>query len=419
MDFPADRGAGHQHLCTRRRRRRHHTYSTFGRGVEVVMTTYHLFDLVPGAVTRGNDDDNHGMGWVRHHDRYDQSAHAAATRLNFFSREPRRWWLPAALLALTPNASYVFSPTPASARCSVCAGRRVRRRPLARRPRGFHRSRGPARRSASSRCSPRLGRRRSAPLGETTDRSTRAGVRSRAGGRRRMAWLHARAPPHLRELQQAAAARRDRGAHLFLLSARFARTARSRCSSTCPNCGGSFAPRPIRPAKTGGGNNWLGADPAGTTVKHRPAPSPRMRCLPPSCAALPPERALARGALGFNHDRPSRFRLAARRPFTPALCRPAPRAFAFPFPRRSCHKRLPSWTSGSQLTQVIARRIRECQVYSKILPLLDPGGEIRADGVAGIILRRPAERMPSMGPHPDRAIFELGVPVLESATACG
>ena len=41
---------------------------------------------------------------------------------------------------------------------------------------------------------------------------------------------------------------------------------------------------------------------------------------------------------------------------------------------------------GSQLTQVIARRIRECQVYSKIYPYATPASKLREDGVVGIIL---------------------------------
>jgi GMP synthase (glutamine-hydrolysing) len=41
---------------------------------------------------------------------------------------------------------------------------------------------------------------------------------------------------------------------------------------------------------------------------------------------------------------------------------------------------------GSQLTQVIARRIRECQVYSKIYHYETPAEKLREDGVAGIIL---------------------------------
>lgn len=40
--------------------------------------------------------------------------------------------------------------------------------------------------------------------------------------------------------------------------------------NTCPNCGGGFAPRPIRPATNWHDNNFLGANPASTTVKHRP-----------------------------------------------------------------------------------------------------------------------------------------------------
>jgi predicted dithiol-disulfide oxidoreductase (DUF899 family) len=45
-----------------------HTYSTYGRGVEVMMGTYNMLDLVP----RGRDEGNqkYTMEWVRHHDRY-------------------------------------------------------------------------------------------------------------------------------------------------------------------------------------------------------------------------------------------------------------------------------------------------------------------------------------------------------------
>ena len=38
----------------------------------------------------------------------------------------------------------------------------------------------------------------------------------------------------------------------------------------CPNCGGGFVPRPIRPARNWRGDNWLGKDPAITVVRHRP-----------------------------------------------------------------------------------------------------------------------------------------------------
>jgi len=46
-----------------------HTYSTYGRGVEVMMGTYDLLDLTP----KGRDEDqlDYTMEWVRHHDRYE------------------------------------------------------------------------------------------------------------------------------------------------------------------------------------------------------------------------------------------------------------------------------------------------------------------------------------------------------------
>jgi hypothetical protein len=40
--------------------------------------------------------------------------------------------------------------------------------------------------------------------------------------------------------------------------------------NVCPNCGGDFAPRPIRPATDHKGGNFLDQYPASTKVKHRP-----------------------------------------------------------------------------------------------------------------------------------------------------
>ena len=40
--------------------------------------------------------------------------------------------------------------------------------------------------------------------------------------------------------------------------------------NVCPNCGGGFTPRPIRPARNWKGDNCLSKDPAGTQVRHRP-----------------------------------------------------------------------------------------------------------------------------------------------------
>ena len=41
-------------------------------------------------------------------------------------------------------------------------------------------------------------------------------------------------------------------------------------SNVCPNCGGGFAPRPVRPARDWKGGNFLGRYPAGTKPQHRP-----------------------------------------------------------------------------------------------------------------------------------------------------
>ena len=68
---------------------------------------------------------------------------------------------------------------------------------------------------------------------------------------------------------------------------------------------------------------------------------------------------------------------------------------------------------GSQYTQVIARRIRECQVYSKIYHVSTPAATLRQEGVIGIILSGgPSSVFSKDAPIPDRGIFELGVPVL-------
>ncbi|NNF68070.1 MAG: DUF1272 domain-containing protein [Gammaproteobacteria bacterium] len=41
-------------------------------------------------------------------------------------------------------------------------------------------------------------------------------------------------------------------------------------SNVCPNCGGGFVSRPIRPSRNWKGGNCLSNDPASTVVRHRP-----------------------------------------------------------------------------------------------------------------------------------------------------
>jgi predicted dithiol-disulfide oxidoreductase (DUF899 family) len=55
-----------------------HTYSSYGRGVEQLVGTYMILDMVP----KGRDEDKLGftMEWVRHHDRYGTDEFADPTK---------------------------------------------------------------------------------------------------------------------------------------------------------------------------------------------------------------------------------------------------------------------------------------------------------------------------------------------------
>ena len=68
---------------------------------------------------------------------------------------------------------------------------------------------------------------------------------------------------------------------------------------------------------------------------------------------------------------------------------------------------------GSQYTQVIARRVRECRVYSEILPHTATAAEIKRSGAAGVILSGgPASVYGAKAPRVDRGVYRLGLPVL-------
>jgi predicted dithiol-disulfide oxidoreductase (DUF899 family) len=47
-----------------------HTYSTYARGLDILVGAYNFLDLVP----KGRDEDGlkHTMAWVRHHDKYSE-----------------------------------------------------------------------------------------------------------------------------------------------------------------------------------------------------------------------------------------------------------------------------------------------------------------------------------------------------------
>ena len=73
--FPKDEAPGVSAFVRDEAGTVHHTYSTYGRGVEVMMGSYRMMDLT----ARGRDEDTlpYTMAWVRHHDRYEATGNGA------------------------------------------------------------------------------------------------------------------------------------------------------------------------------------------------------------------------------------------------------------------------------------------------------------------------------------------------------
>jgi uncharacterized protein len=59
--------------------------------------------------------------------------------------------------------------------------------------------------------------------------------------------------------------------------------------NVCPNCGGGFVARPVRPARNWNGDNFLGRYPAGTQARHRPIDAAAHAALRHALANVPPE----------------------------------------------------------------------------------------------------------------------------------
>jgi len=59
--------------------------------------------------------------------------------------------------------------------------------------------------------------------------------------------------------------------------------------NVCPNCGGGFTKRPVRPSTNWKNGNFLGEYPASTTPKYRPADIAAHSILVAKIGNLPPE----------------------------------------------------------------------------------------------------------------------------------
>jgi hypothetical protein len=69
-----------------------------------------------------------------------------------------------------------------------------------------------------------------------------------------------------------------------------ARCVDSLLGNVCPNCGGGFVPRPIRPARNWKGGNDLGHYPARVDAKHHPVDLTAHAALVAAIGALEPQR---------------------------------------------------------------------------------------------------------------------------------
>ena len=68
MEFPSEEGPGTSVFCKNAAGEIFHTYSSYARGLDPMISTYNWLDLAP----KGRDEDGlaHTMAWVRHHDKY-------------------------------------------------------------------------------------------------------------------------------------------------------------------------------------------------------------------------------------------------------------------------------------------------------------------------------------------------------------
>jgi uncharacterized protein len=60
--------------------------------------------------------------------------------------------------------------------------------------------------------------------------------------------------------------------------------------NVCPNCGGGFERRPVRPSKNLNDENYLGKYPAATKVRHRPVDAAAHAKFAAQIKPIPPTR---------------------------------------------------------------------------------------------------------------------------------
>lgn len=91
QEFPSAEGPGLSVFYKDAKGDIFHTYSTYGRGLEEIMSTYRMLDLVPKG--RDEDDLEFSMAWVRYHDCYGT---------NKFADADKPYWPEVAVAPLSP-----------------------------------------------------------------------------------------------------------------------------------------------------------------------------------------------------------------------------------------------------------------------------------------------------------------------------
>jgi hypothetical protein len=60
--------------------------------------------------------------------------------------------------------------------------------------------------------------------------------------------------------------------------------------NVCPNCGGGFVARPIRPSRNWKGDNYLGKNPPSTRVWHKPVDQAAHAAFSSTIRTIPPHK---------------------------------------------------------------------------------------------------------------------------------
>ena len=95
------------------------------------------------------------------------------------------------------------------------------------------------------------------------------------------------------------------------------------------------------------------------------------------------------------------------------LTKDAPQAQKVEYLRQLSRQMIAILDFGSQYSELIARRIRETQVYSEVLSYRTTAEELRQLNPKGIILSGgPSSVYDAKAPHCDPEIWNLGIPIL-------